>query len=254
MSVPLRLRRPLAALLAPVLSAASLAGCVNLAPGYTRPVAPIAAQWTPANATLTGATTAASAPDIGWRDFLVDARLKRVVELALANNRDLRVAAANIAQARAQYRVQDAARLPAASADASATRQRAAGVTGNSYAVNLGLASYELDFFGRVKNLSDAALQSYLSTEEASRSTRLSLVAEVATAWLTYAADAERLALADQTLASDRRSLELTQRMHDLGSTTGLVVAQAQSTAESAVGAPLRTARSWRRISMRWCC
>lgn len=215
------------------LSTALLAGCVDLAPTYTRPATPVAAAW-PAAASV--AAAGVGAPDIGWRDVLVDARLRRVVELALADNRDLRKAVATIAQARAQYRVQDAARLPAVSVGGSATRAHSGGVTGDSLAIDLGLASYELDFFGRVKNLSDAALQSYLQTTEAERSTRITLVSEVATAWLTLAADAERLALTEQTLASERKSLELTQRMHELGATTGLTVAQAQSAVESARG------------------
>jgi multidrug efflux system outer membrane protein len=219
-----------------LLSSALLGACVDLAPAYQRPAAPVAAAWpaAPAASAASAAPGARNADDIGWRDFFLDDRLRRVVDLALANNRDLRIAVATMAQAHATYRVQDAARLPTLSAGASATRARSAGITSDSVSVDLGLASYELDFFGRVKNLGDAALQSYLASAEGARSTRISLVSEVATAWLTLAADDELLALAEQTLASDRRSLELTRRMHDLGAATGLTVAQAEATAESA--------------------
>jgi len=210
-----------------------LAACVDLAPAYRRPDAPVAAAW-PAAPASAAAAAAAGADDIGWRDFLLDDRLRQVVALALANNRDLRVAVATLEQSRAQYRVQQAARLPALGADATATRSRSAGFTSDSYSVNLGVSAYELDFFGRVKNLSDAALQSYLASAEGARSTRLTLVADVATAWLTLAADSEQVALAEQTLASQTRSLELTRRMHELGAATGLTVAQAESGVESA--------------------
>jgi len=210
-----------------------LAACVDLAPAYRRPDAPVAAAWPAAPASAAPAA-APGADDIGWRDFLLDDRLRQVVALALANNRDLRVAVATLEQSRAQYRVQQAARLPALGADATATRSRSAGFTSDSYSVNLGVSAYELDFFGRVKNLSDAALQSYLASAEGARSTRLTLVADVATAWLTLAADSEQVALAEQTLASQTRSLELTRRMHELGAATGLTVAQAESGVESA--------------------
>ena len=210
-----------------------LAACVDLAPAYRRPDAPVAAAWPAAPASAAPAA-APGADDIGWRDFLLDDRLRQVVALALANNRDLRVAVATLEQSRAQYRVQQAARLPALGADATATRSRSAGFTSDSYSVNLGVSAYELDFFGRVKNLSDAALQSYLASAEGARSTRLTLVADVATAWLTLAADSEQVALAEQTLASQTRSLELTRRMHELGAATGLTVAQAESSVESA--------------------
>ncbi len=229
----MRLPPRLSSLCVALSSSTLLAACVDLAPAYRRPDAPVAATW-PTNAASAPVAGALDADDISWREFFLDDRLRRVVDLALANNRDLRIAVATMAQSRAQYRVQDAARLPSISADGSGMRTHSPGATANSYSVNLGLASYEVDFFGRVKNLSDAALQSYLATTEGTRSARISLVSEVATAWLTLAAETELLALTDQTLASDRRSLDLTRRMHDLGAATGLTVAQAEATAESA--------------------
>jgi outer membrane protein, multidrug efflux system len=208
--------------------AAGLAGCVNLAPDYARPQAPVPAAFNQASA-------GAAKIDVGWHEFFSDQRLREVIELTLANNRDLRIAAANIEQARAQYRVQRADRLPAIDATGDATRQRTASTgTTSEYSVELGLASYELDFFGRVKSLSDAALQSYLATEETRRSTQISLVAETATAWLTLLADEQRLDLAERTLKSRQASYDLTNKSFELGGQSGLTLAQIQTTVDGA--------------------
>ncbi|MGJ7615528.1 MULTISPECIES: efflux transporter outer membrane subunit [unclassified Variovorax] len=218
--------------------AALLAGCVNLAPVYSRPDAPVASTWpTPSNAKADAAT-----PPAGWQDFITDDRLRRTIALALANNRDLRVAVQNIEKARAQYGVQRAELFPSVAATAGATRQRTSAAAsssgesaiGTQYTAALGFSSYELDLFGRVRNLNEAALQSYLSTEATRRSTQISLVAEVASAWLTLAADRARLQLAQDTLASQQRSYALTGRMHALGASSALTLAQAQTTVDSA--------------------
>jgi multidrug efflux system outer membrane protein len=227
-------------LLCSTLAALLLAGCTNLAPDYSRPAAPVAASWpqqasagTPAAAPV--ATQAVTPADqLGWSDFIADARLRQVIALALENNRDLRVAILNIDKARAQYRVQDAARYPALSATGGTTREHSYGGTSNAVSATAGLTSYELDFFGKAKNLSDEALQSYLNLAETRRSTQISLVAETATAWLTLAADNARLALAQETLASQRKTYELNRASHELGGTSGLALSQAQSTVESA--------------------
>jgi len=233
--------------LSTLVAASLLAGCVNLAPVYSRPDAPVAPAW-PASAGAneakdgaTAATTAASAAT-GWESFITDDRLRRTIALALANNRDLRVALQNIEKARAQYGVQRAELFPSIAATAGGTRQRTSAATsssgessvGSTYTAALGFSSYELDLFGRVRNLNEAALQSYLSTEATTRSTRISLVAEVASAWLTLAADNERLKLAQSTLASQQRSYALTSRMKALGAGTALALAQSQTTVDSA--------------------
>jgi len=213
-----------------------LGACVNLAPDYQQPVAPIPAQW-PASAEL-GST----AVDIAWQDFFLDARLRQVIDLALANNRDLRVAALNVEKARALYRVQRAERVPTLSAGGSASHSHTPGSlsgTGNAstshqYSAEVGLSGYELDLFGRIGNLSDAALQDYLALDETRRSTQISLLAEVANAWLTLAADRDLLRLAEDTLSSQQASYDLLQRSHALGNTSGLALSQAQSTVESA--------------------
>ncbi|CAI8896230.1 Outer membrane protein OprM [Pseudomonas chlororaphis] len=224
--------------LVPVL--ALLGGCINLAPEYQRPEAPVAEQWLPGSKTSTGEVAA----DIHWQQFFTDSRLARLQALALANNRDLRLASLNIEKAQAQYRIQRAALFPAIDAGVSGTHARtpasssSSGVatTSHDYSAQLGLSSYELDVFGRLRNLKDEALEAYLSLAETRRSTQISLVAEVATAWLTLAADNELLRLAQETLRSQQATYELTRRSHALGGSSGLALAQAQTTVESARG------------------
>jgi len=241
--IPKRVPAVLPALLA--LSAALLlGGCVNLAPGYERPAAPVPERYpdTPADTSAEVPAEGTAASDVGWRNFFADARLLGLVELALDNNRDLRVAVLNITQARAQYRIQDAATLPALSANGSSTATRTpAGlsgtgeaVTSHQYSATLGVSAYELDLFGRVRNLSAQALEQYLSTEEARRSTQISLVAEVATAYLTWGADLERLELARETLRSQSDTYALTKRRFELGSASALTLRQVQTSVDSA--------------------
>ncbi|MGY4817614.1 efflux transporter outer membrane subunit [Pseudomonas chlororaphis subsp. piscium] len=219
---------------------ALLGGCINLAPEYQRPEAPVAEQWLPGSQPGKGEAAA----DIHWQQFFTDSRLARLQTLALANNRDLRLASLNIEKAQAQYRIQRAALFPAIDAGVSGTHARtpasssSSGVatTSHDYSAQLGLSSYELDVFGRLRNLKDEALEAYLALAETRRSTQISLVAEVATAWLTLAADNELLRLAQETLRSQQATYELTQRSHALGGSSGLALAQAQTTVESARG------------------
>ncbi|MES2870216.1 MAG: efflux transporter outer membrane subunit [Pseudomonadota bacterium] len=217
-----------------VAALALLGGCINLAPTYERPEAPVAEQWLPGASTPKGQVAA----DIQWQQFFTDTRLAQLQTLALANNRDLRLASLNIEKAQAQYRIQRAAAFPGIDASVSGTHSRttSSGVasTSHSYSAQLGLSSYELDVFGRVQNLQDEALQAYLALAETRRSTQISLVAEVGTAWLTLAADNERLKLAQETLSSQQSTYELTQRSHALGGSSGLAVSEAQTTVESA--------------------
>ncbi len=205
------------------LGAALLSGCVNLAPLHQQPVPAIPQP-------VRVAVPADNPAEVRRQDFFTDPRLRATVELALANNRDLRVSTLNVRRARAQYRIQDASRLPGVSATANASRSN----LGTSLSAGVGLSAFELDLFGRVSNLSEAALQSYLATDAGRRSAEISLVAEVANAWLTLAADLERQRLAAQTMATRRSSLALDQRRHALGAITGLALAQSQSLVESA--------------------
>lgn len=214
----------------PILATLALSGCINLAPDYQQPEAPVPTEW---QATVSGDVVA----DIQWQQFFTDSRLAKLQTLALANNRDLRLASLNIEKAQAQYRIQRAAAFPTIDAGVSGTHARTASSgTTHDYTAQLGLSSYEVDVFGRVQNLQDEALEAYLALTETRRSTQISLVAEVGTAWLTLAADNERLQLAEDTLASQQATYELTQRSHALGGSAALAVAQAQTTVESARG------------------
>ncbi len=236
----IRLFLPRAVLAAACLTV--LSGCVSMAPRYARPDAPVASQFR--DATAAGASDAATAPvsTLDWQQVFVDARLREVIGLALDNNRDLRIALLNIEEQRAQYRIQRAALFPTVQASASQSRARtsASGSTTGSAGISqsataeVGFSSWELDLFGRVRSLKDDALETWLATTETQRSTRLTLVAEVAADWLTVAADQQRLKLAQDTLASQRQTLKLTQDQHDQGVMSGVDLAQVQSTVESA--------------------
>jgi multidrug efflux system outer membrane protein len=211
-----------------------LAGCSSLAPHYERPAAPVPAVFPLADGQ--------AAADIDWRDFFADTKLRSLIDLALANNRDLRVAVLNIAQARAQYRVQDAATWPTLNATGSGSASRTPAslsgtgqaVVGHQYSASIGTSAYELDLFGRVRSLNAQALESYLATAEARRSTQISLVAEVASAYLSWSADLDRLALARQTLQSQSNTYGLTQRRFALGTDSALTLRQQQTSVESA--------------------
>ena len=213
-----------------------LAGC-SLIPDYQRPASPSAAQY-PQGA-VSPAPTPAAARTEDWRTLFNDPALQQLIESALVNNRDLRVAALNVEAFQAQYRIQRADLLPAVSANASESRQRlppsvtrSKAMINSTYAVNLGVSAYELDFFGRVRSLSEQALQTWLATEQARRSAELSLVANVANAYLTWRADQELLELTRQTLAADEQSLRLTTRNRDAGKSSALEQAQAQTSVD----------------------
>lgn len=215
--------------------AVALGGC-SLAPHYERPEAPVAANWQVADANGTRAQA------LDWQTFIVDADLRRAVDTALNNNRSLRQALLDIEAARAQYRIQRADRLPSLNANASGNRQRLPAdqsQTGRSevtsvYQVGLGLAEYEVDLFGRVRNLSEAALEIYLATEEATRATQISLIAEVIQAYLSRDGALRRKALVEQTLDSRLASLELVSRRREVGAATALDYQEAVGLAEQA--------------------
>ncbi|MFI8222433.1 efflux transporter outer membrane subunit [Pseudomonas sp. NPDC085632] len=215
-----------------LLSMAMLMGGCSLIPEYQRPASPIAAQYP------TATQPATSSED--WRTLFTDPALQQLIESALVNNRDLRVAALNVEAFQAQYRIQRADLLPAVSASANELRQRmppsvtqGKALINSTYSVNLGISAYELDFFGRVRSLSEQALQTWLSTEEARRSAELSLVANVANAYLTWRADQELLELTRDTLVADEQSLHLTTRNREAGKSSALEQAQAKTSVDS---------------------
>jgi multidrug efflux system outer membrane protein len=220
-----------------------LGGC-SLAPTYTRPEAPVPADWPggPSYKQQAVGPGAAAAVDIQWRDFFVDERLQKVIDLALANNRDLRVAALNIERTRALYRIQRAELFPVVNASGTASKERVPGILSQSgqpatvelYNVNLGISSWELDLFGRIRNLKDAALEQYLATEQARVSAQISLVAEVANTYLTLAADRENLKLAQSTLETQQATYEMIRRRAEVGASSDLDLRQAQTRVDAA--------------------
>jgi multidrug efflux system outer membrane protein len=219
------------------------AGC-TMAPRYTRPKAPVPADW-PTGAAyqpIQPATNAPDAPQLRWREFFTDEKLQQLIADALTNNRDLRVAALNVELARAQYGIQRGELLPTVNATGLLTKQHIPpnvegfpeSLTIKSYSANLGVASWEIDFFGRIRSLKDQALQQYLATEQARRSAQILLVSSVANAHLSLAADRESLALAETTLAAQQGTFNMIQRRHQLGLAADLDVQRAQTQVEGA--------------------
>ena len=228
-------------LLAVAVAAFTLSGC-SLIPDYQRPEAPIAAQYPQGPAYSPNEAPNQAAAEQGWRQFFHDPALQQLIQTALVNNRDLRVAALNIDAYAAQYRIQRADLFPAVTADASGSRQRTparmsqtgkAGIT-SQYSATLGVSAYELDLFGRIRSLSDQALENYFATEEARRSTQISLVANVATAYLTWQADKELLKLTEDTLKAFDESYKLTLRSNEVGVASALELSQSRTSVENA--------------------
>lgn len=218
----------------------ALGGC-SLIPDYQRPAAPVAATL-PGDGVYAGTTQAAAATPPEWRGFFRDPALQQLIAVALDNNRDLRVAALNVEAFQAQYRIQRSELFPQLGAAGSGTRQRLPGdlsasgepTTAGQYSATLGVSVWELDLFGRVRSLRDAALQQYFATEQAQRATQISLVAGVANAWLALQADRAQLALSEDTLRTYEQSYALTQRSFEVGVATALELAQSRTAVEGA--------------------
>jgi outer membrane protein, multidrug efflux system len=227
---------------------ATLLCACTLEPHYERPASPVP----PLEGGIAGGTAAA---DIGWREFFPDPQLQQLIALALSNNRDLRVAVLNVQSAQAQYRIQRAQLFPTINASAveqaeeipfkvleaedPAARAGAGalptgGLTLHTYDVGVGFTNYELDLFGRIRSLSHAALQQYFSSGETRRSVQLTLVAEVAIAYVTVLTDQTLLDITADTLKSQEESYELTQKLFSGGTTTELALRQAESTVDTA--------------------
>ncbi|MGH6617745.1 efflux transporter outer membrane subunit [Sphingomonas sp.] len=232
--------------LAALAASVALAGC-NLAPKYIRPVGAVPAALPQGGVYPTAPTDAPDVTKIGWRDFFVEDRLRQVIALGLDNNRDLRLAAANVLQARAQYRVQRADQLPSINANGQATYTNTAGQAANfggvagasasdisTYSANVGFSAFELDLFGRIRNLTKAAQERYFASEEAQRSTRITLIAEIASAWLTLASDQDQLRLSQETLKAFEQTLSLTRAQFRIGVASELESRQAETNYQSA--------------------
>jgi multidrug efflux system outer membrane protein len=231
----------------------ALGGC-NLAPAYVRPEAPVPASWPTGDAYAR--RDEQNLPKVTYRDIFQDPKLRTLIGAALENGRDLRIAAANVASARALYRVQRAEFFPALSANAGAVfgggsspglgaRGGAAagggpGDTYSLYSVDLGLSALEIDLFGRVRNSSEAALRAYLATEAGARSARLALVSEVANTYLDLAADRSRLSIANQTVENANASIELARARLAGGISALLDLRQAETVVAEARAAVAR--------------
>ncbi|MEC5317723.1 efflux transporter outer membrane subunit [Brenneria populi subsp. brevivirga] len=217
----------------------NLTAC-NLQPRYERPAMPISGAWNYDAQRGKGAEAA----DIAWQTFFADATLKQLVALSLKNNRDLKVAVLNIESARAQYRIERAALLPTIEASGSQTSAHLPGnlystqstgpVTYQQYEANLGVTSWELDFFGRLRSLKAQALENYLSTEATAQATQISLISEVVSSYLTLCADKDLLQLANDTAKSQRETYDLTKQRYEMDISNEQDLAQAETGLRSA--------------------
>jgi len=216
------------------LAVAVLSGC-SFIPTYERPAAPVPASYPGQSTNPTAGAAAAPATLPAWQSVVADARLRDLIALALQNNRDLRVAVLTLEQVRAAYQIQRADQLPTLNLAATGNRQpNGSGGIASSYTAGLAMASWELDFFGRVAALKDAALARFLASAEARRAAQTSLVAAVANGWLALQADEELLALTRQTLSTRDDALRLTKLRFDHGAASALDLRQAESLAAAA--------------------
>ena len=215
-----------------------------MAPKYNRPVAPIPGHW-PSGAAYSQEQAKAKAFDVtqlSWQEFFTDTKLQQIIELALNNNRDLRLAVLNVEKSRALYGVQESALLPVIDAQGGVNKQRYSNdfLTPGSphivkqYTADLGIAAWEIDFFGRIRSLSKQALEEYLGTQEARRNTQISLISEVAKVYLTIAADRNNLSLAYATLKSQEGVYNLILRKRNLKLVNEIDVYQAQTQVDTA--------------------
>lgn len=230
--------------LLPLVLVSALAGCTFI-PEYTRPEAPIAADWPippGGEGVRTDTATATPAASVGWRQFFLDEELQQLIALALENNRNLRTAILNIEAARAQYNIQRAELAPSVGAGASGVRQRTPGdlspsgqsTIASQYQVGVSMPTFEIDLFGRIRSLSQAALAQYLATEEARRNVQITLIAQVAETWLNLYAIEAQLELTRRTLESRQQSYDLVDARVKAGVASTLELNQAQTLLDSA--------------------
>lgn len=221
----------------------ALSAC-QILPEFSKPAAPIPDKFP---VTMTPEAAAAPVAEVGWRDFFLNPGLKQTIAAALANNLDLKTAALRIDEARALYNIQRSDQKPTVNATASASdsRQLLAGTMRDTtvYQVGVGMTAFELDFFGRVKNLSESALAQFFATEEAQRAMQVSLVGEVAKAWLSERGLTEQIALAERTLKARTTSYELVKKRFDAGVTNALELRQSETLVQTARTAVLSLKR-----------
>ncbi len=224
----------------------AISGC-TMAPQYTKPASPVPANWPTGAAYIYIEKNAADestplASALSWREFITDIRMQKIIEIALNNNRDLRLAALNVERAQALYGIQRAELLPSVNAGGILDKEHVPAdlsttgyeMTSVEYGVNLGISSWEIDFFGRIRSLKDQALEEYLATEDTRRSAQIMLVSAVAQAYLTLAADRENLKLVASTLETQEASCKLIQKRYEAGIASELDLRQAQSQVDTA--------------------
>ncbi|MFL6620896.1 MAG: efflux transporter outer membrane subunit, partial [Povalibacter sp.] len=221
--------------------ALAASGCINLAPRYQRPEMPVEPEWhSPSETPGAQQQEGNAAATLAWREFFQSEKLRGVIDLALQNNRDLRIAALNVERTQALYRIQRAERVPNVDASVALRRERlpdaflasSAGIS-QTYTASVG-ASFELDLFGRIHNLSQAALESYFAQESTQRSVRISLIGQIAQAYITLAVDQALHQLAIDTEKAQSDWFSLTQERHRLGAVSSLELSQSETTVESA--------------------
>ncbi len=208
---------------------------------YVRPGLPVPSTW-PASSTAGPAAAGEQASELKWQEFFTDQRLQTVIGLALANNRDLRIAALNIEKVQALYRIQRAQLFPTITAAATGDAYRVPkSLSSNDepktvaqYTVGLGTTAWELDLFGRIRSLKSSALEQYLSTERVRSAAQISLISAVAETYLAFAADRENLRLAQVTLEAQQASYDLIRQTRELGMASDFELRQAQSQVEAA--------------------
>jgi len=190
--------------------------CTTMEPKLGRPDPAIPASWPVGSPYVTQAE--AGLPAVTYKEIFTDRRLQTLIAQALANNRDLMIAASNIAAAREQYHIQRAQQFPTVNANAGVTASGDKSKTVSAeYQLGLAVPSFDIDLFGRLRSLTHAQLQQYLATEAGARATRLTMVADIADAWLNYGADSSLLLIAEQTAASAEKSVRLTKLRLDAG-------------------------------------
>lgn len=218
-----------------------ISGC-SLAPEYIRPDAPVPGEWPQGSAYNSIQAESVTVAEMSLEDFFPDQRLQEIISMALENNRDLRLAALNVERTRAMYGIQRAELYPAVAVAGGGGKQRLSSDliglgdprTVEQYSLNLGIASWEIDFFGRMRSLSEQALAEYLATEQARRSAQIALISEVAKVYLTLAKDLENLTLARSTLKSQQGDYDLIKRRYDVGVATELDLQRAQTRVDAA--------------------
>jgi NodT family efflux transporter outer membrane factor (OMF) lipoprotein len=218
--------KSLIALAHPVIAALALAGCTMI-PKYERPAAPV-----PEAFPYTGATQGTPPAQLAWQEFFADPQLRQLIGIALANNRDLRVAVLNAEQARTQVAVRRADLFPTVNAAASFARQPAE--PEKLYTAGLAVSAWELDLWGRIRSLTEAAAAQYLASEEGRKAAQMTLVAAVANTWLALVADEELVGITEEAVRTRQESLRLTKLRFDNGVSSELDFRQAETLYETA--------------------